>query len=648
MADKQRDWKREDNDEDEDGEQELDESSFKAQKDAVLLAIEVSPSMLEPPPASDSKKADQDSPLQAALKCAHHLMEQRIISNPKDMMGILLFGTEKTKFRDDKDGRGGLGYPNCYLFTDLDVPAADDVKALRALVEEEEDEGDVLKPATTDVVSMSNVLFCANQIFTTKAANFGSRRLFIVTDNDDPHASDKAARSAAAVRAKDLYDLGIIIDLFPIAKGDSPFDLGKFYDDIVYRDVNAEANATEVRTSKSGDGLSLLNSLISNINSKQSPKRALFHLPFEIAPGLRITVKGYNVVSRQAPARTCYIWLDGEKAQIATGETTRIAEDSARTVEKQEIKKAYKFGGEYVYFTPEEQKTIRDYGPPVIRIIGFKNRNLIPVWASVKKSTFIFPSEEDYIGSSRVFSALWQKLLDSEKIGIAWCVLRSNSQPVLAAVIPSREQSDEASGTPYLSAGLWICPLPTADDLRDVSAERRLDCSEDLKTKMRVIVQQLNLPKGVYNPLKYPNPALQWHYKILQTLALDEEVPDKPEDLTEPKNKAINKRAGGYLENWAETLKDEADRAVRSQSLKREIEEDDASGRPAKQRKAAADRPSGSTFGMAQLKAAVESEGLSKMTVVQLKDVAGAKGLSTSGKKADLVERIEQWVEENS
>jgi ATP-dependent DNA helicase 2 subunit 1 len=51
---------------------------------------------------------------------------------------------------------------------------------------------------------------------------------------------------------------------------------------------------------------------------------------------------------------------------------------------------------------------------------------------------------------------------------------------------------------------------------------------------------------------------------------------------------------------------------------------------------------------MAQLKAAIESEGLTKMTVVQLKDVAGAKGLSTSGKKADLVERIEQWVEENS
>lgn len=185
--------------------------------------------MLTPPPPSDAKKADKASPVEAALECAYHLMQQRIISNPKDMMGILLFGTQKSKFQKASDGRSGLGYPHCYLFMDLDIPAAEDVKTLKALVEEGEDEDGVLE-SSEEPVSMANVLFCANQIFTTKAANFGSRRLFIITDRDDPHSSDKAARSAAAVRAKDLYDLGIIIDLFPISRGDKKFDLGKFYD----------------------------------------------------------------------------------------------------------------------------------------------------------------------------------------------------------------------------------------------------------------------------------------------------------------------------------------------------------------------------------------------------------------------------------
>ncbi|RDA95247.1 hypothetical protein CP533_1885 [Ophiocordyceps camponoti-saundersi (nom. inval.)] len=644
MGDAIQNWRRDEDDEDE---QEIDETSFKAQKDALLIAIEVNSLMLTPQPHSDDKKADHDSPLQAALKCAQHLMQQRIISNPKDMMGILFFGTKDSKFHSSGDAQGGLGYPNCYVFTDLDIPAAEDVKAVRSLVEGGEDEGDILKPSS-DNVSMANVLFCANQIFTTKAANFDSRRLFVITNNDDPHSSDRTAASAAAVRAKDLYDLGVSIDLFPIACGDSKFDLAKFYDDIVYGAALSESDGLAVPISRSGDGLTLLNSLISNINSKQTPKRALFsNLPLEIAPNLRISVKGFNVLHRQTPARTCYVWLDGERPQIALGETTRLAEDSARTVSKNEIKKAYKFGGEFVYFTPEEQKTLRDFGPPVIRILGFKPRSSVPFEASVKKSTFIYPSEADFVGSTRVFSALWQKLRRDDKVAMAWCIVRGNAQPILAAIVPSKERAEEGSPTPYLPTGLWICPLPFADDVRENRRPAEVcHSSDELKSRMRTIIQQLQLPKAMYNPAKYPNPALQWHYKILKALALDEEVPEKAEDATEPKYKAIGKRVGGYLEEWSEKLEEEAGLVSSSRRLKREAD-DDASGRPAKKMRGDADKGSGSSMTLAQLKTAVESGGIAKMTVAQLKDVAAARGLSTAGRKMELVERIEQWVEKN-
>lgn len=194
----------------------------------MLFVIEVSPSMLTAPPPTDAKKQERDTPTLAALKCAYALMQQRIISNPNDMMGVLLYGTAETKFQDEEEARGGSAYPNCYLLTDLDIPAADDVKALKNLVDNEEESQKLLEPSKAPV-SMANVLFCANQIFTTKAPNFTSRRLFVVTDNDDPHAKDKALKSSAAVRAKDLYDLGVIIELFPISKPDREFDRSKLY-----------------------------------------------------------------------------------------------------------------------------------------------------------------------------------------------------------------------------------------------------------------------------------------------------------------------------------------------------------------------------------------------------------------------------------
>ena len=147
-------------------------------------------------------------------------------------MGVLLYGTEETKFQGEEQSRGGLSYPHCYLLNDLDIPSADDVKALRSLVEDEGKSQKLLVPFT-EPVSLANVLFCANQIFTTKAPNFQSRRLFLVTDNDDPHENDKALKSSATVRARDLYDLGVTIELFPISRPDHEFDRSKFYNVLI-------------------------------------------------------------------------------------------------------------------------------------------------------------------------------------------------------------------------------------------------------------------------------------------------------------------------------------------------------------------------------------------------------------------------------
>jgi ATP-dependent DNA helicase 2 subunit 1 len=80
-----------------------------------------------------------------------------------------------------------------------------------------------------------------------------------------------------------------------------------------------------------------------------------------------------------------------------------------------------------------------------------------------------------------------------------------------------------------------------------------------------------------FTPDKYPNPALQWHYRILQALALEEELPDKPEDKTIPKYNAIHKRVGPLAMEWGEILdKDAPDgRGVGSRKRKMAVVNDD-------------------------------------------------------------------------
>ncbi|KAJ5223456.1 hypothetical protein N7468_007998 [Penicillium chermesinum] len=631
-------------------EEEVDETSFRAVKDAILFAIDVSSSMLEPRPSENPKKPGGVSPASAALKCAYHLMQQRIISNPRDMIGVLLYGTEASKFYDE-DG-DLVSYPHCYLFTDLDIPSAQEVKELRGLAEDEEEARKILQPSK-EPVSMANVLFCANQIFTSKAPNFLSRRLFIVTDEDNPHADNKSLRSAATVRARDLYDLGVNIELFPISRPGHEFDTSKFYDDIIYKTSPTDGEApaylqpdTNEPTAK-GDGISLLNSLLSSINSRSVPRRTLFsNVPLEIGPGFKISVNGYLLLKRQEPARSCYVWLGGETPQIAKGVTTQMADDTAQTVEKGDIRKAYKFGGEQVSFTTEEQQALRSFGDPVIRIIGFKPLSALPFWANLKHPSFIYPSEEDYIGSTRVFSALQQKLLKSQKLALVWFIPRKNASPVLAAMIAGEEKVDE-NGVQKIPPGMWIIPLPFADDVRQNPETNRIEAPDSLIDLMRQVVQQLQLPKAVYDPQKYPNPSLQWHYRILQALALDEDHPGEPEDKTIPKYRQIDKRAGEYVLAWAEELDTQIKKlgltaATKTTLVKRGPKEssETAGSPPSKRVKV----ESGNID--SEVKKSFEKGTVAKLTMPTLKEFLHAHGRSSAGKKADLVDRVEQFFEQ--
>ncbi|KAK5046229.1 hypothetical protein LTR84_008372 [Exophiala bonariae] len=659
-------------DENDDDEEEVDETGYKTVKDAVLFAIEVSASMLKVPSSSGSKNDDKNSPLLAALKCAYHLMQQRIISNPKDLIGIVLYDTEATKFYDeDENSRGGWSFPHCYLLTELDVPEAEAVKELKRLTEAESPEAEAIFKPSKEPVSMHSVLFCANQIFQQNAANFTSRRLFIVTDNDNPHSKNEKSRSQATVRAKDLYDLGVLIELFPISTPDHKFDTSIFYDDIVYKSSPTDPEAIAYNPasavggdgskliSGSADGITLLQSLLTTIASKVTPKRALFSsVPLELSPTLKISVKGYLLYKHQKPARSTYIYVGGSVPEIVKGHTQQF-DEGGKGVQKVDIRRAYKFGGEQITFSDEETKELRNFGDPVIRVLGFKPLAKLPFWANIKNSTFLYPSEEDYVGSTRTYSALHRKLEKDKLFGLTWFVPRKNATPVLAALLPtvaSMGKDDQtnpaaisASGAPQ---GLHLIPLPFADDIRQnppSTNKTPLQAPDMLVDAMRPIIQQLNLPKAIYDPSKYPNPSLQWHYRILQALALDEEVPDKPEDKTVPKHKQIDKRVGNEAIKWGSIL----ERVFKEHQAENPDTVPTGSKRPTPNPKSA-DPATGSKKVKAEggdgnsealIRQRWEQGKLGSLTVAQLKDFASAKGISVAGKKAEIVDQIEGWLE---
>ena len=410
----------------------------------------------------------------------------------------------------------------------------------------------------------------------------------------------------------------------------------------VSRAVNPTANK---------EGLSLLQSLIASIHQKITPKRALFsNIPIELCPDVTISVKGYTLFKREAPKRSCRVRLDGEEPRIAEIKTMSTAQDTGRQLEKTEIRKAFSFGGEQILFSEDELKNINHFGDPIIRIIGFKPLDMLPTWANVKEWNFMYPSEEHYVGSTRTFSALQQTMLRKRKFALVWFIARRNAAPVISALIPGEEKLGP-HGEQIMPPGLWIGRMPFVDDIRNnLQINETIRAPDILKDQMRDVVQLLQLPKSEYDPSKYPNPSLQWHYRVLQAMALEEDMPEKPDDKTIPRYKQIDKRAGSLVVKWGNTLQTEFEKWQQdNKSLVTGGKRGTPNPTQSTSKKPKSSAAANGTMTDDQMRDHYNKSTLGKLTVSQLKDWCREKNISVSNKKKqELVELVENRFEDKT
>ena len=153
------------------------------------------------------------------------------------------------------------------------------------------------------------------------------------------------------------------------------------------------------------------------------------------------------------------------------------------------------------------------------------------------------------------------------------------------------------------------------------------------------------MPKGIYDPSKYANPSLQWHYRILQALALDEDLPAKPEDKTIPKYKQIDKRIGNEAITWGKVLDAiYKDYIADNPDAAHVGEKRSTANRPAESKKVKTE--TGQAMDEEQMRALWKKQKVGSLTVAQLKDFCGVKRIPVAGKKADIVGRIDSWFEQ--
>ncbi|KAJ3157346.1 X-ray repair cross-complementing protein 6 [Geranomyces variabilis] len=634
---------------DEEEQEELQEFGV-PDRDAVIFAIDCTAPML-------AVNADGTSFYTSAIRCAAKFLQTKIVQSEDDLIGMVLFGTDTSKNEQN--------FNHITAKFDLGTAEVDRILELEKMGKDPKNPG----VGSSSDYSLADVFWHCSTMFSTGAPKGSSKRLFLITHNDKPHAGNPTFLQNVRTRAKDLEDLGISIELFPINTADHVFDYQAFYYNLPgVRDVDEDDDDNTKVLASASDKFEIL---ATQILRREVKKRTQFRVPFEIAPGLTIGVKGYNLVVEQKAGT--HAWLDrktnrevkplttyrcattyakalgsgaggagssnGATSGHQIGSGSRAAATAAAdiaTVGLSDMKLYWMYGGEKIVFSTEEVASMKYMYKPSLVLLGFKPRSALKDKHNVKHGSFIYPDESEYSGSSSVYAHFLERMWTRKKIAICRITQRSNAVPRLVALVPEMPSATDKMMEEEKITGLHVIYLPFADDSRrNIAGPVNLVADEE-KAVATAIIKKLCIKN--FTSTDYENPALQKHYNNLQALALLHDVAADIEDKTLPVTESINKRAGDLIKEFKTIVLGSATPApqpVAAKTNKRAPAGAAADGEaPAKKAK--------TTPTMDLVKAKAAEGKLSSFTVAQLTEFLkdNFPSVKPVKLKADLVEQV--------
>lgn len=362
---------------------------------------------------------------------------------------------------------------------------------------------------------------------------YTNKKILLFTDDDTP-AEFTAVESRVRLRRiiDDLYDYHINFHTFFIGSEEKPFD-NSTYADILKWGSKVEESSTWFYGN--GPNTKPINAsyIKSKVKRSKEIKRIKFRCPFIIDErvDLTVSINGYTIFSEEIPgSRYKLVYIHGDTRKEAFAHREYIDSETGERIDEDNLARVYAFGKDYIELTEEETLKIQNsYGQQeaFLKLIGFRETSkCLHFYDNIDTTTFVVPSEEDYIGSVDMMASLYRTLLSKEKSAVVWGKLRPNSLPSLFVLSPTLVTD--------LNQGFYLTRVPFVDEVRKLPEMIHYDKyleGEDYEALCKVtetIVNFFNLKNG-YSPSAYRNPALQKHFSVLRDYLLQIEQVEKSE-----------------------------------------------------------------------------------------------------------------------
>jgi ATP-dependent DNA helicase 2 subunit 2 len=491
-----------------------------AQKEAVVIILDVGLSM--------TKEKKSTELLEAAIKAAFLLVQQKLIGGAKDEIGLVLFGTHETR---NELAESHEGYENITVLRNITTP---DLELLRQI--------ENITPGDRDGDFISALIVAMDMLIKKVGHKSIQKRIFLVTSAGGPANTDDLPIIVSKLQEMDARLNVIGVEFGPseqIGSQSKKLDTSeknqtKIDNVTLLREICTKVKGVVVPIAQAID-------MMSSFRSKSVLQRTVFRGWFEVSPFLKIPVWAYKKTSEvkfptlKRVSKVVYEGSPSGSGNVVIQRTfhNRIAADPEQNVPSEERIKGYRYGRTLVPFSKIDEEALKYPTEPCLKLIGFCPISTVPRYHFMADTEAIVALPTDNCAATAL-SAIIHAMAETDSCAIVRFVKRKNAPPQLGILTPSIKPDYEV---------LYYNKLPFAEDIRQypfasllknttrksyIPSEEQLNAAELLINELDLMTAEKDdegEPMEALNPKYTYNPALQHFYQCVTRRALHPEEP---------------------------------------------------------------------------------------------------------------------------
>jgi len=374
---------------------------------------------------------------------------------------------------------------------------------------------------------LSDAIWYGNYLIKKFSENQSCSTIMLITCNDQPEIGDSKKQFHLRTRIDDVIKNNFDFKLIPIG---TTFNMNLFYEGLL-KNFNS--------ISKPMKGLNSIDDIMLEINEKLKHGRSVSKIKFYINNDYYISTSLFRFYTKsKIPSK---VRLDKRTNKPLTSNTQVFTIENEELMYKSDQAKYLVLADKRIIFKNEDLAILKSgILEPGIRLLGFTNKENIMISYHFKTPIFLRPNSDVDIGGTRMFISLIECCLEKNKYIMCFLKIRKGGKVHLSALIPQDEVIDE-TGTQKQPSGFHVIFLPFNECLKPVKPIEPTEDNEFLTSTQELLGMKIceSMPINYY-PSLIKNPKINFHWAMLESLALESEMPNIL-DETLPANDVFDK-----------------------------------------------------------------------------------------------------------